>query len=144
MSLKTAVRLIISLTLLVSLGVASYGQRRRDDRRYDRRDNDRWDFLGQAHVDGRSDHDRIRVNNSGSFRALQLGIRDGAIEFYKVVVHFDNGEDHQVEIRDRIAANEKTRVIDLPGDRRRIRSVEFWYGKGNWRTRPTVNLWGRR
>jgi len=95
-------------------------------------------------VDGRADHDRIRVDNRNSFRAIQLGIKDGAIEFYKVVVHFENGGDHEIEVRDRIGANEKTRVIDLPGDRRRISSVEFWYGKTNWRRRPTVNLWARR
>jgi hypothetical protein len=35
--------------------------------------------------------------------------------------------------------------FDLPGDERRIRSVEVWYGKGNWgRSRPQLVLYGRR
>jgi hypothetical protein len=107
-------------------------------------DEGRWEQLGQSYVDGRVDHDRIMVTNRGSFRALQLGVRRGTIEFQRVVVHFASGEDHELQIRDRIAAPAKTRVIDLPGDRRRIRSVEFWYSKENWRSRPHVNLWGRR
>ncbi|MEK6408407.1 MAG: hypothetical protein AABN34_15885 [Acidobacteriota bacterium] len=100
--------------------------------------------LGRSYVNGRVDHDRIVVNNRGTFRALQLGVKGGAIEFERVVVHFDRGADHELQIRDNIPDRGKTRVIDLPGDRRRIRSVEFWYAKQNWRSRPYVNLWGRR
>ena len=104
----------------------------------------RWENLGRAYVNGRVDHDRIIVNHRGTFRALQLGIKGGTIEFQRVVVHFQNGEDHQLEIRDRIPDGSKTRVIDLPGERRRIRSVEFWYSKEGWRSRPLVNVWGMR
>jgi hypothetical protein len=107
-------------------------------------DYSRWEQIGNAYVDGRMDHDRILVNRRESFRALQLGIRGGAIEFQRVVVHFENGADHELDIRERIPDRGKTRVIDLPGERRRIRSVEFWYSKDQWRTRPHVNLWGRR
>lgn len=143
MTFQKFVRVGTVLFLLFSLGIAASAQRgRRDDRR--RFDENRWEFLGQSHVDGRNDHDRIVVNNRGSFRALQLGIKGGGIEFQRVVVHFDNGGDQEVEIRDRITERSKTRVIDLPGDRRRIRNVEFWYSKERWRSRPIVNLWGRR
>lgn len=107
-------------------------------------DESRWEMLGQSYVNGRVDHDRIRVNRRETFRALQLGVRGGAVEFQRVVVHFDNGADHEIEIRDRVVDRGRTRVIDLPGERRRIRSVEFWYSKERWRSRPTVNLWGRR
>jgi hypothetical protein len=33
-------------------------------------------------------------------------------------------------------------VIDLPGERRIIRSLNLWYGKDNWRRRPKVSLYG--
>jgi len=84
------------------------------------------------------------VNTRQTYRALQLGVKGGTIEFQRVVVHFENGADHEVEVRDRITERTRSRVIDLPGDRRRIRSVEFWYSKERWRSRPYVNLWGRR
>lgn len=143
MSFKRSISAGSLLVLLFSLSIASDAQRRRGDDR-GRGDDYRWEMLGQSHVDGRNDHDRIMVNRRESFRALQLGVKGGAIEFQRVVVHFDNGADTELEIRDRIQAGGRTRSIDLPGDRRRIRNVEFWYSKERWRSRPTVNLWGRR
>jgi hypothetical protein len=110
----------------------------------DRDHGGRWEYLGQAHVDGRADHDKISVNNGGSFRAILLEVRDGAIEFNRVVVHFENGADHDMNIRERIPSGGRTRAIDLPGDRRRIRSVELWYEKANWKRRPSVKLYGQR
>ena len=124
------------------LGQRSLGYGSGDQGRYD--DERGWEMLGQSRIDGRVDHDRIMVTNRAAFRALQLGVRGGTIEFQRVVVHFENGEDHELQIRDRITAPGKTRVIDLPGDRRRIQNVEFWYSKENWRSSPYVNLWGRR
>jgi hypothetical protein len=46
-------------------------------------------------------------------------------------------------VRERIPAGGQTRPIDLRGERRDINSVELWYGKGNWRNRPAVDLYGR-
>ncbi|MEK6287121.1 MAG: hypothetical protein AABO57_15380 [Acidobacteriota bacterium] len=142
MNLQRSIRVVGALVLLFSFTIATDAQRRnRDD---DRDRGGRWEYLGQSHVDGRSDHDNIRVNARGGFRAIQLQVQGGAIEFNRVVVHFENGADHQVDVRERIRAGGRTRAIDLPGDRRGIRSVEFWYEKENWRRRPTLRLYGRR
>lgn len=104
-----------------------------------------WNYLGESNVDGLRDHDNIRVNARGAFRAIQLRVQGAEIEFQRVVVHFENGANTEVEIRDRIRAGGQTRAIDLPGDNRRIESVEIWYGKGNWgRRRPNLKLYGRR
>ncbi|MEK6407414.1 MAG: hypothetical protein AABN34_10655 [Acidobacteriota bacterium] len=143
MNLQRSIRVVGALVLLFSLTIATDAQRRnRDD---DRDRGGRWEYLGQSNVDGRSDHDNIRVNARGGFRAIQLQVQGGAIEFNRVVVHFENGADHQVDVRERIRAGGRTRAIDLPGDRRGIRSVELWYEKENWgRRRPTLKLYGRR
>ena len=139
MNSQRLIRAVGSLLLLVSLAAVSAAQ----GRDYDRRNEGRWQQLGRSHVDGRNDHDKIVVNNGEWFRSLQLEVRGGAIEFQRVVVHFDNGADHTLDIRYRIPDGGRTREIDLPGDRRRIRSVEFWYSKEGWRSRPYVNLYGR-
>jgi hypothetical protein len=130
---------VISLLILLSgFTLITNAQRRNSGR-------ERWEYLGQSNVDGRRDHDNIRVNARGAFRAIQLRVQGGAIEFQRVVVHFENGADSEVEIRDRIPADSQTRAIDLPGDKRRIDNVEVWYGKGNWgRRRPNLRLYGRR
>lgn len=139
---RNVIRAISLMLLLGSLSVAADAQRRYGQ---GRSNQGRWIELGSANVDGGRDHDVIRVNTPGEFRALQMGIKGGTIEFQRVVVHFENGEDQELQVRDRIRAGGKTRVIDLPGNRRRLQSVEFWYGKPNWgRSRPRVNLWGMR
>ena len=65
------------------------------------------------------------------------------VRFDHVVVHFGNGSSDPIAIRSRIPAGGKTRVIDLPGNRRVIQSVEFWYERGGWGpAKPKVRLWG--
>ncbi len=128
---------VISLLVLVSgLTLVTTAQRRNAGQ-------ERWQYLGQSNVDGTRDHDNIRVNSREAFRAIQLRVQGGEIEFQRVVVHFENGADSEVEIRDRIRAGGQTRAIDLPGDNRMIKSVEIWYGKENWgRRRPNLRLYG--
>ncbi len=106
---------------------------------------DRWERLGDAHVDGRQDHDVIHVGrHDGRFRALSLSVSGGEIFFEKVLVHYGNGSTEELVIRDRIPSGGRTRAIDLPGDRRVIESVELWYSKGSWTHRPKVTLFGLR
>jgi len=106
----------------------------------------KWEFLGEANVDGAIDHDTIRVTGAkGAFRAIQIRVVNGAIRFDRVVVHFANGSSEPIAVRARINAGGQTRAIDLPGERRVIESVEFWYQRGNWRSlKPQVRLWGIR
>ncbi|MEP7339591.1 MAG: DUF3011 domain-containing protein [Acidobacteriota bacterium] len=132
-------KLLYVISLLILLGgitLMTNAQRRNNNQ-------DRWQYLGQSNVDGARDHDNIRVNSREAFRAIQLRVQGGEIEFQRVVVHFENGADTEVEIRDRIRAGGQTRAIDLPGDNRRIESVEIWYSRGNWgRRRPSLRLYG--
>lgn len=139
MNIRKPIRVVSLMVLVFALSMAAVAQRRPN------RGGDRWQYLGQAHVDGQRDRDSISVDDRGTFRAIQLEVRDAPIEFQRVVVHFENGGDHEVEVRDRIRPGQRTRVIDLPGDRRRIRSVEFWYGKARYNSRrPTLRLYGVR
>lgn len=132
---------VLSLLILLSglIFVTSAQRRNNNQERW----QERWQYLGQSNVDGRSDHDNIRVNSRETFRAIQLRVQGGEIEFQRLVVHFENGADTEVEIRDRIRAGGQTRAIDLPGDNRRIESVEVWYSRGNWgNRRPNLRLYG--
>jgi hypothetical protein len=70
-------------------------------------------------------------------------VSGGAIRFDRVIVRYGNGSQEELAVRDLIPAGGQTRIIDLPGDRRIIRSVDLWYGKATWRRRPKV-LYGVR
>lgn len=107
----------------------------------------RWDYLGEANIDGGSDHDRIQVGEKeGQFRRIQFLVENGAVDFDRVLVHYGNGTQFPAAVNARIPAGGKTRQIDLPGDRRWIESVEIWYKKGNWANnrKPKIRLMGVR
>lgn len=120
--------------LLLSLSAAAEAQR------------SRWEYLGEANLDGAIDHDNIVVTGArGEFHAIQIRVEKGPIEFDRVVVHYGNGDSEPLYIRTMIPAGGQTRVIDLPGERRIIERVEFWYARANLRSRrPRVKLWGMR
>jgi hypothetical protein len=104
----------------------------------------RWEYLGEANVDGVADHDRITVTAAkGEYRAIQIRVENGPIRFDHVIAHFGNGSSDPIAIRTLIPAGGKTRVIDLPGDHRIVESVEFWYERASLTSaKPKVRLWG--
>ena len=106
-----------------------------------------WIFLGSAKVHGAGvDHDEIVVTAiRGEFSAIKLFVENEGIEFEHVVVHFANGGQTELNIRDFIPAGGETRVLDLPGRDRIIRKVDFYY-KSNplTKTKGKVKLFGRR
>ena len=121
-------------TLLLLIGSASALRAQRE-----------WIHLGDKHVDGNSDHDKISLGSSeGWFRQLQIRVEDAPVSFKRVVVHFGNGTEEELQFREVINPGGSTRALDLRGQRRIIKSVEFWYEKVSADSkRPTVRLFGR-
>jgi hypothetical protein len=87
-----------------------------------------WTTIGHRKVNLRADHDLIKVgSNRGRFRAIGF-IFDGApVTMHRVLVVFGNGEPFEPRVRQRFAPGSRTRRIDLPGNARNIRRVEFFY-----------------
>ena len=131
--LKKHTVLILSALIVLTLSISVAAQA------------DSWKYLGNSHVNGRVDHDNIHVGKSdGLFRAIQLRVSGGPIEFQRVVVHYGNGSQEEVAVRESIPSGGKTRAIDLPGERRIIESVEIWYAKERIHSSPKVSLYGTR
>lgn len=112
---------------------------------HDHRQLGRWEKLGQRQVNFRVDRDVIRVGaREGSFKALQLKVSGGAIDLTRVIVHYRNGEEQILNVRQSIPRGGQSRVLDLPGNNRIITKVVFVYDTRNRsRRRATVALWGR-
>jgi hypothetical protein len=110
----------------------------------------RWVILGTRQVSDRLDHDAITLGGSARYDALKVRVRDRAVQFRDLKVHYANGTVEDVSLRERIRAGGESRVIDLRGEARDIRRIEFWYdaetrGRGRGRGRGArVEVWGRR
>lgn len=103
-----------------------------------------WEKLGERKVSDRVDHDEIVVTSAkGDFKSLKVLVRDHAVQFRDMKVHFGNGGTQDVELRSVIAAGGESRVIDLNGNDRVIRKVSFVYDSQSLAGRPaTVVLFG--
>ena len=105
----------------------------------------RWEVLGQRDVDFKNDHDQIDVGRSeGRFRQIEIRVKNAPIEVSDMVVTFGNDETFKPNLRHRFAEGAGSRIIDLPGDRRAIRRVDFNYRSINRREgKGTVVLLAR-
>jgi hypothetical protein len=103
-----------------------------------------WRYLGSRTVTDGQDHDTIAVTGTrGDFHRIRLAVRHAGVDFHRVVVHYGNGADEELEIRDTIPAGGSTRAIDLRGGDRVIQSVSFWYdAKTRGGRKAVVSLYG--
>ena len=134
---------LISVFILVAGCVVNEGHR--DDRRGEVRRDQGWELLGEQQADFRLDHDQINVGRrEGRFSAIRIEVRGAPLEMRDMVVTFEDGSKFSPNLRARFDENSRSREIDLPGDRRAIRSVAFTYRSIDRREgRATVMLWGR-
>jgi hypothetical protein len=105
-----------------------------------------WSVLGSAKVNGHADHDEIWVTRyEGEFSAVKLAVENEGIQFDRVILHFGNGGKEELNIRNFIPAGGETRVLDLKGDHRVIKKVDFFYeSNAATKTKAKVILYGRR
>ena len=106
----------------------------------------KWVNLGQRVVTYTQDRDVIDVKiRDGYFQSLKFKVLRAPIDMDRCVVHFENGETKEVELRNNIPAGGESRRIDLPGNKRFIEKVVFWYDtKNRSNKRAVVSLWGER
>lgn len=106
----------------------------------------KWVFLGERLVNDRLDRDVIAVTSErGEFSAIQIRVKGASVDFHKVIVVFGNGRTQEIELRNTIGAGGSSRIIDLQGDERVIKKIEFLYDANTIRGRKAmVKVFGRR
>ncbi len=102
-------------------------------------------FLGERKVDYGADKDTIEVGASeGRFVAIVISVTDGELEMWNVVIEFANGEKESPDTRLNFGDKERSRQIDLPGNKRVIKKVTFAYkSKVTREGKAHVKLWGK-
>ena len=104
-----------------------------------------WTMLGEQRVNSdREDTDRIRVSRwDNRFRKLTLVVLDSDLEMIDMSVKFGRGEPYHPQINAFFREGSRAKVIDLPGNARRIEWIEFKYrnlpGGGSAR----VQVWAK-
>jgi hypothetical protein len=106
-----------------------------------------WRLLGQTHARHTADHDAIVIAGPYDFfRRLKFKVTDAPLNMLKMVVRFDDGGlPENIELRFNIPQGGESRIIDLKGASRKLKSVEFWYDtKGFLNGQADVTLFGQK
>jgi hypothetical protein len=91
-------------------------------------DSKGWTKLGERYVSGKVDRDSISVGAyKGKFTKLTLVVEKNDIELLEFQIVFANGERFDPALRHYFREGSRTRVIDLPGDERVIRTINMKY-----------------
>ena len=133
---RVRMKLSIMFAALVALAVGGVA-------RADRWDSKGWVKLGEREVNGRVDHDRIEVGaHDGKFTKLTLYVEKSDLELLDFEITFGNKEKWHPEVRHVFKEASRTRVIDLPGDERMIKSIDLKYKNLPGGGRARVEVWG--
>ncbi len=103
----------------------------------------RWEALGTRVVDFGADKDTIHAGLQGRFVAIAFEVDHGNVDMYNIRVNFGDGSHFSPDTRVEFKQGTRSRVIDLPGDARIIKSIEFWYKSELRRGRATITAYGR-
>lgn len=105
----------------------------------------RWVLIGQKEANYGPDRDVLKVTGRDIYRAIKIKVVDAGLDMMDMDIHFENGEKMNVAIQKNFRQGEESRVIDLPGNRRRIDRIEFLYDtKGVLRGKANVLVFGKR
>lgn len=121
---------VLLITLLVTVSSSARG----------------WEKIGERTVNLLTEKDVIYCALKGKFRALKFKVEDAPVEFLSVNVEFATGENQRIPIKQRIRTGGETRAIDLRGNKRVIKKIEFVYrsvkGWDDKKRRAIVKVYG--
>ena len=103
-----------------------------------------WVELGSRKVDFKGEHDTIEVGKSeGKFTKLRLKVEDGDLRMEKIKVTFANGEKFEPDTRAEFKEGSRSHEIDLPGNARAIKKIDFDYRSERRREPATIVVYGK-
>lgn len=103
-----------------------------------------WEFLGERSVRLVTDRDVIPVGPRRQYSRLKLKVKETGIEIFSMTITLGNGRTLNIPMRQYIGKGKESRVIDLPGNDRIIRSVTLIYRSRPGSTeRAIVKLYGK-
>ncbi|HMT00133.1 MAG TPA: DUF2541 family protein [Saprospiraceae bacterium] len=105
----------------------------------------KWVIIGQKEANYGPDRDVLKVTGNDIFKAIKIKVTDAGLDMMDMDIYFENGEKFNVAIRKNFKQGEESRVIDLPGNRRRIDRISFLYDtKGIMKGKANVLVFGKK
>jgi hypothetical protein len=106
-----------------------------------------WRLLGTTQANHAADHDAIYIKGPYDFfRRLKFKVTNAPLNIQHMVVRYDDGVGPEnIEVRYKVPKGGESRIIDLKGGKRKLKSVEFWYDtKGFLNGKADVTLFGMK
>lgn len=104
-----------------------------------------WRLLGTTQAKFTADHDAFYIAGPYDFfRRIKFKVTDASLNIVRMVVRYDDGgAPENIETRFSIPQGGESRVIELKGGKRKLKSVEFWYDtQGILNGRADLTLFG--
>lgn len=102
-----------------------------------------WEKLGTLKTGKRGRRDTIKVGKkAGAVTKVTFVVRDDDLEVFGVKITFGNGEVFSPDVRLYFAEDTRTGVIDLPGEARFIKTIEFDYKNIGRGKKASIVAWG--
>lgn len=122
------------LSLLAIIGLMSFTTGPRD-----------WKFIGDKIANFSIDRDVLYVTGNDIYTKIKLHVTDAPLNMHDMDIYFENGDKQNVGLKNNFAQGDWSRVIDLPGNQRRIKKIEFVYDTKNvGRGKARIAVWGKR
>ncbi len=106
----------------------------------------KWVLIARTQTRLNLDQDMVVINGQNVFRAIKFRVTHNPIEIYDLDVVFENGEHQDIPVKNVFQPSTESRVLDLPGNKRRIKSIIIKYRSGGnlFNQRAYVQFWGLR
>ncbi len=104
----------------------------------------RWVKLGSKQVNFKAERDVVRVGSKdGKFRRLKIVVKGGSINMHRMVVNFGNNTKQKVALKHNFKSGSESRVVDLKGNKRTIKNIEFYYdSRITFKGKATLTVFG--
>ncbi len=105
----------------------------------------KWRIIGQIEANYGLDRDVMVIGGNDIYKAIKIKVVDAGLNMVDMDVYFENGEKMNVAIQKNFHQGEESRVIDFPGNRRRIEKITFLYDtKGIFKGKANVIVFGKK
>ena len=90
-------------------------------------DKDGWHRIAETTVNFSKEKDMVSVMGSDRFAKIKFRVVDAGIEIADMTIAYEDGTTQDVPVKSTFTAGQESRIIDLPGSEKNIKTISFVY-----------------